>query len=175
MVTFIQKQKEVLNQYQIHSWDLVLDFAEYRLQSLLSSHEGDHTSCVLTSVWFQTHYRIRPKLLQYFLKFWFIINYYSEYLPFLYISSQNKFCMNETPVKKADLPQKLTPKMVDELKSRRTNTLGTHWGAALGLFWVHSSPRKRRGWWTLRLDPHHLRHVPCRLKYSKLIQWGFDP
>lgn len=89
--------------------------------------------------------------------------------------------MNETLLKKSSFTTETyteffteNNKIVIELKSR-TNTLGAHLGAALEVFWVHSSPKKRRGWWALRLDPPHLRHVPCRLKYCKLIQWGFVP
>lgn len=48
--------------------------------------------------------------------------------------------MNKIPGEKVPFPQKFTFKMDVELKSRMTNTLGVHQGAALGLFWVHTSP-----------------------------------
>jgi len=67
--------------------------------------------------------------------------------------------MNEIPGEKVLFPQKFTFKMDVELKSRKANTLGVHQGVALGLYWVHTSPKKkRRGWEALDIDPCQLRH-----------------
>lgn len=86
------------------------------------------------------------------------------------------FARMKFPGNKVLFPQKFTFKMDVELKSRKTNTLGTDQGSALGLFWVRTSPwKKRRGWQTLGIEPRQLRHVPRTLKYSKFVWRGFIP